>query len=127
MVRTGGEGARGISCVVVERGTPGLSFGAQEKKLGWHSQPTAMVLFEDCRVPLDHRIGAEGDGFKIAMQGLDGGRINIAAARSARRAPATNGRAPTCWSAGSSAAAWPSSRPCSSASRTWRPSSRRRG
>jgi hypothetical protein len=79
MVRTGGAGARGISCVVVERGTPGLSFGAQEKKLGWHSQPTATVLFEDCRVPLDHRIGAEGDGFKIAMQGLDGGRINIAA------------------------------------------------
>ena len=79
MVRTGGEGPPGISCLVVERGTPGLSFGAQEKKLGWHSQPTAMVLFEDCRVPLDHRIGAEGDGFKIAMQGLDGGRINIAA------------------------------------------------
>jgi alkylation response protein AidB-like acyl-CoA dehydrogenase len=79
MVRTGGEGARGISCVVVERGAPGLSFGAQEKKLGWHSQPTAMVLFEDCRVPLGHLIGAEGEGFRIAMQGLDGGRINIAA------------------------------------------------
>jgi alkylation response protein AidB-like acyl-CoA dehydrogenase len=79
MVRTGGEGPRGISCVVVERGAPGLSFGAQEKKLGWHSQPTAMVMFEDCRVPLGHRIGAEGDGFRIAMQGLDGGRINIAA------------------------------------------------
>jgi alkylation response protein AidB-like acyl-CoA dehydrogenase len=79
MVRTGGEGPRGISCVVVERGAPGLSFGAQEKKLGWHSQPTAMVIFEDCRVPLGHRIGAEGEGFKIAMQGLDGGRINIAA------------------------------------------------
>jgi alkylation response protein AidB-like acyl-CoA dehydrogenase len=79
MVRTGGEGPRGISCVVVERGTPGLSFGAQEKKLGWHSQPTAMVTFEDCRVPLGQRIGAEGEGFKIAMQGLDGGRINIAA------------------------------------------------
>jgi alkylation response protein AidB-like acyl-CoA dehydrogenase len=79
MVRTGGEGPRGISCVVVERGTLGLSFGAQEKKLGWHSQPTAMVMFEDCRVPLAHRIGAEGEGFRIAMQGLDGGRINIAA------------------------------------------------
>jgi alkylation response protein AidB-like acyl-CoA dehydrogenase len=79
MVRTGGEGPRGISCIVVERDTPGLSFGAQEKKLGWHSQPTAMVIFEDCRVPLDQRIGAEGEGFKIAMQGLDGGRINIAA------------------------------------------------
>jgi alkylation response protein AidB-like acyl-CoA dehydrogenase len=79
MVRTGGDGARGISCVLVERGAPGLSFGAQEKKLGWHSQPTAMVMFEDCTVPLGNRIGAEGEGFKIAMQGLDGGRINIAA------------------------------------------------
>jgi alkylation response protein AidB-like acyl-CoA dehydrogenase len=79
MVRTGGEGPRGISCIVVERGAPGLSFGAQEKKLGWHSQPTAMVILDDCRVPLDHRIGAEGEGFKIAMQGLDGGRVNIAA------------------------------------------------
>jgi len=79
MVRTGGEGPGGISCIVVERDAPGLSFGAQEKKLGWHSQPTAMVIFEGCRVPLGHRIGAEGEGFKIAMQGLDGGRINIAA------------------------------------------------
>jgi alkylation response protein AidB-like acyl-CoA dehydrogenase len=79
MVRTGGDGARGISCVLVERGAPGLSFGAQEKKLGWHSQPTAMVMFEDCTVPLGNRIGTEGEGFKIAMQGLDGGRINIAA------------------------------------------------
>jgi len=79
MVRTGGEGPRGISCVVVERGAPGLSFGAQEKKLGWHSQPTAMVIFDDCRVPFAHRIGRESEGFKIAMQGLDGGRINIAA------------------------------------------------
>jgi len=79
MVRTGGEGPRGISCIVVERDAPGLSFGAQEKKLGWHSQPTATVIFEDCRVPLGQRIGAEGEGFKIAMQGLDGGRINIAA------------------------------------------------
>jgi alkylation response protein AidB-like acyl-CoA dehydrogenase len=79
MVRTGGEGPRGISCVVVERDAPGLSFGAQEKKLGWRSQPTAMVIFENCRVPVAHRIGREGEGFKIAMQGLDGGRINIAA------------------------------------------------
>jgi len=79
MVRTGGAGPEGISCVLVERGAEGLSFGKQEKKLGWHSQPTAMVIFEDCRVPEDHRIGAEGEGFKIAMAGLDGGRINIAA------------------------------------------------
>lgn len=79
MVRTGGGGPKGISCLVVERDAPGLSFGKQEKKLGWHSQPTAMVIFEDCEVPLGDRIGAEGEGFTIAMRGLDGGRINIAA------------------------------------------------
>jgi alkylation response protein AidB-like acyl-CoA dehydrogenase len=79
MVRTGGAGAAGISCVVVEQGTPGMTFGKQEKKLGWHSQPTAMVMFEGCRVPQDQRLGAEGEGFRIAMAGLDGGRINIAA------------------------------------------------
>lgn len=78
MVRTGGDGADGISCLVVEKDTPGLSFGAQERKLGWHSQPTAMVNFEDCRVPVDNRIGEEGQGFRIAMRGLDGGRLNIA-------------------------------------------------
>ena len=79
MVRTGGEGPHGISCLVVENGTPGLSFGKQERKLGWNSQPTAMVMFEDCRVPVANRLGAEGDGFSIAMMGLDGGRLNIAA------------------------------------------------
>jgi alkylation response protein AidB-like acyl-CoA dehydrogenase len=79
MVRTGGEGAGGISCLAVENGAPGLSFGKQERKLGWNSQPTAMVIFEDCRVPVANRIGAEGEGFKIAMKGLDGGRINIGA------------------------------------------------
>ena len=79
MVRTGGPGADGISCLAVERDTPGLGFGAQEKKLGWHSQPTAMVVFEDCRVPVENLIGVEGQGFKIAMAGLDGGRINIGA------------------------------------------------
>jgi alkylation response protein AidB-like acyl-CoA dehydrogenase len=79
MVRTGGEGAKGIICVVVERDSPGLGFGKQEKKLGWHSQPTAAVIFEDCAVPLRNRLGAEGEGFSIAMRGLDGGRINIAA------------------------------------------------
>jgi hypothetical protein len=79
MVRTGGDGPKGISCLAVENGTPGLSFGKQERKLGWHSQPTAMVIFEDCRVPVDNRIGAEGEGFRIAMKGLDGGRINIGA------------------------------------------------
>ena len=79
MLRTGGEGPQGISCIVVEKGTPGLSFGKKEKKLGWNSQPTAMVIFENCRVPVANRIGAEGDGFKIAMTGLDGGRLNISA------------------------------------------------
>ncbi|GAB4575281.1 MAG: isobutyryl-CoA dehydrogenase [Rhodothalassiaceae bacterium] len=79
MARTGGEGARGISCLVVEKGTPGLSFGGQEKKLGWHSQPTAAVHFDNCRVPVANRVGEEGDGFRIAMQGLDGGRLNIGA------------------------------------------------
>ncbi len=77
--RTGGEPARGISCIAVEKGAPGLSFGAQEKKLGWKSQPTAMVLFDNCRVPIENRIGEEGQGFRIAMAGLDGGRLNIAA------------------------------------------------
>jgi len=79
MVRTGDAGAGGVSCLVVEAGTPGLSYGAQERKLGWNSQPTAMVIFEDCRVPVANRIGAEGEGFKIAMMGLDGGRLNIGA------------------------------------------------
>ncbi len=79
MLRTGGAGPKGISTIVVEKGTPGLSFGKKEKKLGWNSQPTAMVIFENCRVPVANRLGEEGDGFKIAMMGLDGGRINIAA------------------------------------------------
>lgn len=79
MARTSDDGAKGISCFVVEKGTEGLSFGAQEKKLGWHSQPTSAVNFDDCRIPVSNRVGAEGEGFKIAMQGLDGGRLNIAA------------------------------------------------
>ncbi len=79
MARTGEGGPRSISCFVVEKGTPGLSFGAQEKKLGWHSQPTAMVILERCRVPVANRLGAEGQGFQIAMSALDGGRLNIAA------------------------------------------------
>jgi hypothetical protein len=79
MVRTGEDGPKGISCLVVEKGTPGLSFGKKERKMGWNSQPTAQVIFEDCRVPAGNRIGGEGDGFRIAMMGLDGGRINIGA------------------------------------------------
>ena len=78
MARTGGEGAKGVSAFVVEKGTPGLSFGANERKMGWNSQPTAQVNFDDCRVPVENRIGEEGDGFRFAMMGLDGGRLNIA-------------------------------------------------
>jgi alkylation response protein AidB-like acyl-CoA dehydrogenase len=79
MVRTGAAGPKGISCLVIENGTPGFSFGAQEKKLGWKSQPTAALLFDNCRVPVANLVGQEGEGFKIAMAGLDGGRLNIAA------------------------------------------------
>ncbi|MEZ5598363.1 MAG: acyl-CoA dehydrogenase family protein [Pseudomonadales bacterium] len=79
MARTGGPGARGISCLVVEKDMAGVSFGAQERKLGWHSQPTAMVMFDNVRVPVENLVGEEGMGFRIAMAGLDGGRINIGA------------------------------------------------
>ncbi len=79
MARTGGPGAKGISCFLVDKGTPGLAFGKQEVKLGWNSQPTCAVLFEDCKVPAANRIGPEGTGFKIAMSALDGGRLSIAA------------------------------------------------
>ena len=79
MARTGEGGARGVSAFVVEAATPGLSFGAQERKMGWNAQPTAMVHFDGVRVPAENRIGAEGEGFRFAMAGLDGGRINIAA------------------------------------------------
>ena len=79
MVRTGDDSPKGISCMVIEKDTPGLSFGKQEEKLGWHSQPTAMVNFEDCEVPAGNLVGEEGSGFNIAMAGLDGGRLNISA------------------------------------------------
>ncbi|WP_299890080.1 acyl-CoA dehydrogenase family protein [uncultured Ruegeria sp.] len=78
MVRTGQDGPKGISTVYVEDGTPGLSFGALEKKMGWLSQPTAQVQFDDCKIPSGNLVGTEGDGFKYAMMGLDGGRLNIA-------------------------------------------------
>ncbi len=79
MARTGGNGAGGISTLVVEGDAPGLSFGANERKMGWNAQPTRAVIFENVRVPVANRIGEEGIGFKIAMSGLDGGRLNIAA------------------------------------------------
>jgi len=79
MARTGQDGPKGISCFVVEKDMPGLSFGAPERKLGWNASPTAQVMFDNVRVPAGNRVGAEGDGFKFAMAGLDGGRINIGA------------------------------------------------
>lgn len=78
MVRTGDETHRGISCLLIEKDTPGLSFGKLEKKMGWRSQPTCMVYFENCRVPVANRVGDEGMGFKIALNALNGGRVNIA-------------------------------------------------
>ena len=79
MCRTGGEGPKGISTIVVEKDTPGLSFGANEKKMGWNAQPTRIVNFEDCRVPAENLLAEEGMGFTLAMKGLNGGRINIGA------------------------------------------------
>nr|WP_295112015.1 isobutyryl-CoA dehydrogenase [uncultured Caulobacter sp.] len=78
MARTGGDGAKGVSAFVVEKGMEGLSFGANERKMGWNAQPTAQVNFDNCRVPAENRIGQEGEGFRFAMMGLDGGRLNIA-------------------------------------------------
>jgi alkylation response protein AidB-like acyl-CoA dehydrogenase len=79
MVRTGQDGPKGISCLVIEKDMPGVSFGAQEKKLGWHSQPTCQVNLDEVRVPAENLVGGEGEGFRIAMMGLDGGRLNIGA------------------------------------------------
>lgn len=79
MCRTGYAGPKGVSAVLVDKGTPGLSFGARERKMGWSCQPTTAVQFDDCRIPSDNLLGEEGDGFKYAMAGLDGGRLNIAA------------------------------------------------
>ena len=79
MVRTGQDGPKGISCLVIEKDMPGVSFGAAERKLGWHSQPTAQVIFDGVRVPAANIVGGEGQGFGIAMMGLDGGRLNIGA------------------------------------------------
>ena len=79
MAKTADAGARGVSAFIIPLGTPGLSFGSNEKKMGWNSQPTKQVLLDDVRIPATHRIGDEGQGFKFAMAGLDGGRLNIAA------------------------------------------------
>ncbi|QTN03005.1 acyl-CoA dehydrogenase [Ochrobactrum sp. EEELCW01] len=79
MVRTGEDGPKGISTIVVPKDAPGLSFGANEFKMGWNAQPTRTVIFDNCRVPAENLLGEEGTGFRIAMAGLDGGRLNIAA------------------------------------------------
>jgi alkylation response protein AidB-like acyl-CoA dehydrogenase len=79
MVRTGVDGPKGITCLVIEKDMPGVSFGAPERKLGWNASPTAQVVFENVKVPVANRVGAEGDGFRFAMAGLDGGRLNIGA------------------------------------------------
>lgn len=79
MVRTGDTGAKGISCLVIEKDMEGVSFGAKERKLGWNASPTAQVMFDNVKVPAANRVGAEGDGFRFAMAGLDGGRLNIGA------------------------------------------------
>ena len=79
MARTSDDGAKGVSTFLIEAGTPGLTFGANERKIGWNAQPTRAVIFENCRVPAENRLGPEGIGFKIAMAGLDGGRLNIGA------------------------------------------------
>jgi alkylation response protein AidB-like acyl-CoA dehydrogenase len=79
MTRTSDDGAKGVTCLVIEKDMAGVSFGANEKKLGWHSQPTAQVNFDNVRVPIENRVGDEGEGFRIAMAGLDGGRLNIGA------------------------------------------------
>ena len=79
MVRTDEHKSKGITCLVIDKDTPGVSFGTPEKKLGWNASPTAQVILEDARVPVANRVGAEGDGFRFAMAGLDGGRLNIGA------------------------------------------------
>src|SRR5690606_21628951 len=79
MVRTGEDGPKGISTIVVPKDAPGLSFGGNEFKMGWNAQPTRTVIFDNCRVPIENLLGEEGAGFRIAMAGLDGGRLNIAA------------------------------------------------
>ena len=89
MCRTGEAGPKGVSAILVEKGAPGLSFGANERKMGWNSQPTAVVTFEECRVPVENRLGEEGQGFSFAMQGLNGGRINIGACSLGGAAEAT--------------------------------------
>jgi hypothetical protein len=127
MTRTGVDGPKGISAVIVEDGTPGLSFGAPENKMGWRSQPTSQVQFDDCVIPADNLLGEEGAGFRYAMSGLDGGRLNIAASARAARNRRSTRRLPIWASAKPSAKPSTSSRRFSSGWPTWRRKCRRRG
>ena len=126
MARTGGDGPKGISALLVEAGTPGLSFGAQERKMGWKAQPTAQVQLDDCPVPAENLLGDEGDGFRYAMAGLDGGRLNIAAAALGGAQAALDKALAYTGERRAFGQTLDRSRRCSSASPTWRPSCRRR-
>ena len=99
MTRTGADGPGGVTAIAVPAPTPGMSFGANERKMGWNAQPTRQVIFENCRVPVSNRLGSEGEGFRIAMKGLDGGRLNIAACSLGGAKPRSSGRSPT-WPSG---------------------------
>jgi alkylation response protein AidB-like acyl-CoA dehydrogenase len=121
MLRTGDVGPKGITALLVPADTPGVSYGKKEEKMGWNAQPTRMVSFEDARVPVANRLGEEGQGFAIAMEGLDGGRINIATCSVGTAQQACRKRWTTSASDSNSARSSPSSRPRSSSSRTCLP------
>ncbi len=126
MVRTGGEGAGGVSTLVIDRDTPGVSFGANERKMGWNAQPTRAVIFENARVPVANRLGEEGIGFKIAMAGLDGGRLNIAACSLGGAQSALDKSLAYMQERKAFGNASTNFRRCSSALPTWRPNWKRR-
>ena len=125
--RTGGEGAAGISAFVVMKDTPGLTFGAKEKKMGWNAQPTRQVIFENCKVPAANLHRRGGPGLPFAMSGLDGGRINIGACSLGAAWSALDKARQYMFERKRSASNSPTSRPCSSRSPTWRRNSRPRG
>ncbi|MEZ6011863.1 MAG: acyl-CoA dehydrogenase family protein [Hyphomonas sp.] len=126
MARTSEDGAKGVSTFIIPKDTPGLSFGANERKMGWKSQPTRQVILDGVRVPAANRVGEEGHGFKFAMAGLDGGRLNIAACALGGAQLAPTRHSPMRRSAASSARRLRISRRHSSSWPTWRPSCRPR-
>ena len=120
MARTGGPGAKGISALVVPADLPGIQYGKKEKKMGWNSQPTRTITFDNVRVPAANLLGQEGQGFTFAMKGLDGGRINIATCSVGTAQAALESPPPaTCRNGSSLASRWPSCKACSSAWPTW--------